>query len=82
MSIEDRDPVPNLPDPAERIRLRELFGVTQAELAAHIGVTRQMVNRYEHGRSAPTGAIRARYASLLAAWARKERARNQERQAM
>jgi transcriptional regulator with XRE-family HTH domain len=72
MDITSREPVPTLPVPAERARLRKLFGVTQNEIAAHIGVTRQMVNRYEHGRSEPGGNARARYAELLATWARSE----------
>lgn len=72
MGIDKRAPIPSLPEPAERIRLRKLFRTTQREIAAHIGVTRQMVNRWERGHSEPSGENRERYAELLAAWARSE----------
>jgi transcriptional regulator with XRE-family HTH domain len=78
MSIYDREPIVPLPEPAERNRLRELFGVTQTEIAEEIGVTRQMVNRYETGRSEPTGHNREVYSRILATWARTEaRVRNE-----
>jgi transcriptional regulator with XRE-family HTH domain len=73
MSIADNLPIPELPNPAERARLRNLFGVTQSELAAEIGVVRQMVNRYESGRSEPVGDNRINYAIILNAWAETER---------
>ncbi len=72
MDITSREPIAPLPEPAERVRLRKLFAVTQSEVAAHIRVTRQMVNRYELGRSEPSGDNRTRYAKLLASWARSE----------
>jgi len=72
MDITNRGPMMPLPEPRERIRLRKLFAVTQTEVAAHIGVTRQMVNRWERGHSEPSGVNRARYAELLASWARSE----------
>jgi len=75
MDIGNREPIASLPEPAERVRLRKLFGVTQREVAVHIGVTRQMVNRYELGRSEPGGINRTRYAELLATWARGEQER-------
>lgn len=71
MSITGREPVPALPEPAERIRLRQLFGVTQNEVAEHIGVIRRTVYAWEHG-AEPIGENRVRYAELLASWARDE----------
>lgn len=71
-SLTNRVPIARLPEPAERVRLRKLYGATQLQVGAHIKVTRQMVNRYERGHSEPTGATRERYAELLASWARTE----------
>jgi transcriptional regulator with XRE-family HTH domain len=70
--LTDRAPIARLPEPAERVRLRKLYGATQREVAAHVGVTRQMVNRWERGHSDPTGANRIRYAELLVSWSRTE----------
>jgi DNA-binding XRE family transcriptional regulator len=70
MSIADRAPMAPLPEPAERIRLRKLFGATQKDIAAEIGVTRQIVNRWEMGRSEPAGKNREAYSRLLTTWAR------------
>jgi transcriptional regulator with XRE-family HTH domain len=72
MDITSREPIAPLPEPAERARLRKLFAVTQLEVAKHIGVTRQMVNRYEQGHSEPSGEARARYAALLWTWMHTE----------
>lgn len=72
MSIKNRAPVMPLPEPAERIRLRNLFGVTQAELAAECKVTRKTVYAWEHGISSPTGHKRQTYSDVLSAWARRE----------
>lgn len=72
MDISNRAPIAPLPEPRERIRLRKLFAVTQTEVAAHIGVTRQMVNRWERGHSEPANVNRTRYAELLASWASSE----------
>jgi transcriptional regulator with XRE-family HTH domain len=73
MNIADNLPIAELPNPAERARLRILFGVSQSELAREIGVVRQMVNRYESGRSEPAGEHRTKYAEILSAWAATER---------
>jgi DNA-binding XRE family transcriptional regulator len=70
--IDQRPPVPSLPEPAERLRLRELYGVTQTEVAKHIGVTRQAIYNWEHGLYEPTGDNRVKYAGLLATWQRTE----------
>jgi DNA-binding XRE family transcriptional regulator len=63
-----------LPCPAERKRLRELFGVTQHELAAELGVTRKTVYTWERRERIPPGTARALYSELLSAWARTETA--------
>jgi transcriptional regulator with XRE-family HTH domain len=46
---------------------RESAGVSQGELAKHLGVTRQMIGRYESGRAAPGVDKIAKAASLLRA---------------
>lgn len=70
-------PVTKLPDVSERIRLRNLFGVTQATLANGIGVTRRTIHAWESGKSEPTGDNREKYAEVLNLW--QELERNQER---
>ncbi|MEU0525904.1 telomere-associated protein Tap [Streptomyces niveus] len=55
----------HLPEPAERARLRGGYGLTQAEVAAALDVTRATVAGWESGRSEPQGATRAAYAKLL-----------------
>jgi DNA-binding XRE family transcriptional regulator len=72
MTLGDRAPIPSLPEPAERVRLRILFGVTQDELAAEMKVTRKSVYAWEHGISEPAGQRRERYSRLLAKWAQTE----------
>lgn len=72
MNLTNREPIAPLPEPAERVRLRMLFAVTQAELASEMHVTRKTVYAWEHGISEPGGSNRQRYAALLAAWARNE----------
>lgn len=67
--ITARDPIPRLPPPAERRRLRKAFGVTQEELAGAIGVSRQMIVGYEReGGNTPTGNTRVKYAEILETW--------------
>ncbi|MFF3562471.1 telomere-associated protein Tap [Streptomyces sp. NPDC002574] len=55
----------HLPEPAERSRLRTAYGLTQAEIAEALQVTRTTVAGWEAGRSEPQGATRAAYAKLL-----------------
>jgi len=55
----------NLPDPAIRRLLRERAGLTQAELAAAIGVSRVAVSRYETGQRRPRGRLALYYAAAL-----------------
>lgn len=72
MSLPDREPIARLPEPAERVRLRTLFGFTQAQLAEYMQVTRKAVYAWEHGISEPTGERRERYARQLNRWAERE----------
>ncbi|MFJ9716629.1 helix-turn-helix domain-containing protein [Streptomyces sp. NPDC101213] len=55
-----------LPPPRERRRLREKGSLTQAQLAARLGVSRETVRAWETGRSTPSGRKRDSYAKLLA----------------
>ncbi|MFC8126183.1 helix-turn-helix domain-containing protein [Streptomyces sp. NPDC057302] len=57
---------PSLPSPKERRRLREAKSLSQTEVAARVGVTRETVRSWESGRSTPRGRRRDVYAKLLA----------------
>ncbi|MEU0441523.1 helix-turn-helix domain-containing protein [Streptomyces sp. NPDC006186] len=59
-------PATPLPPPKERRRLREAASLTQAQLAARLGVSRQTVRAWESGRTAPSGARGEAYGRLLA----------------
>jgi DNA-binding transcriptional regulator YiaG len=54
-----------LPDPARRRGIRTAAGVTQADIAAPLGVTRAAVSRWELGEREPRGALLEAYLSLL-----------------
>lgn len=54
-----------LPEPAERERLRTVYGLSRAEVAEALGVARTTVAGWESGRSEPQGATRVAYAKLL-----------------
>lgn len=54
-----------LPAPAERRRIREEAGLTQAAVGAGCGVERTTVARWERGERSPTGEPRERYIELL-----------------
>jgi DNA-binding XRE family transcriptional regulator len=73
MNLRNLQPVMRLPEPAERIRLRELYGVTQSQLARSLTVSRRTVYAWEHGTIEPTGDNRSNYAAVLSAWAATER---------
>ncbi|MFD5398610.1 telomere-associated protein Tap [Streptomyces sp. NPDC127097] len=60
---------PQLPPPAERARLREAAGITQARLAAALKTTTQSVKNYENGRSEPKSPRLEAYQRLLKGWA-------------
>ncbi|WP_344497388.1 helix-turn-helix transcriptional regulator, partial [Streptomyces enissocaesilis] len=60
-------PATPLPSAKERRRLREAKSLTQEQVAAALGVTRETVASWESGRRNPKrGAQRAAYAKLLA----------------
>ncbi|MEU0704398.1 helix-turn-helix transcriptional regulator [Streptomyces bacillaris] len=62
---------PQLPPPAERARLREAAGITQARLATALRSTVQTVKNYENGRSEPKSPRLEAYQRLLKGWAAK-----------
>jgi DNA-binding transcriptional regulator YiaG len=62
---------PQLPPPAERARLREAAGVTQARLAVALKTSTQTVKNYENGRSEPKEPRLSAYQRLLRGWAAK-----------
>ncbi|MFJ3762492.1 telomere-associated protein Tap [Streptomyces sp. NPDC090080] len=62
---------PQLPPPAERARLREAAGITQARLAQALKSTVQTVKNYENGRSEPKSPRLEAYRRLLKGWAAK-----------
>jgi transcriptional regulator with XRE-family HTH domain len=62
---------PQLPPPAERARLREAAGTTQARLAQALKTTTQTVKNYENGRTEPKSPRLEAYQRLLNAWAAK-----------
>ncbi|MFF9607812.1 telomere-associated protein Tap [Streptomyces sp. NPDC014684] len=62
---------PQLPPPAERARLREAAGITQARLAAALKTTTQSVKNWENGRSEPKSPRLEAYQRLLKGWAAK-----------
>ncbi|MBC2904311.1 telomere-associated protein Tap [Streptomyces cupreus] len=65
---------PQLPPPAERVRLREAAGITQARTAKALAVTEQTVKNWENGRSEPRGPRLAAYKRLLDGWAERHSA--------
>ncbi|MEU6688325.1 helix-turn-helix domain-containing protein [Streptomyces sp. NPDC046832] len=60
---------PQLPPPAERARLREAAGITQARLALALKTSTQTVKNYENGRSEPKSPRLEAYQRLLKGWA-------------
>lgn len=61
-----RHPATPLPSsPEERRRLREAKSLSQADVAAKVGVTRGTVRSWESGRTTPRGREREAYAKLL-----------------
>ncbi|MFE5809452.1 helix-turn-helix transcriptional regulator [Streptomyces sp. NPDC056491] len=64
--LEQKGPqADQLPEPAERERLRRAQGLTQTQVAEAIGVTRGAVSAWEAGRYDPRGDARVQYAELL-----------------
>ncbi|MFF1443295.1 telomere-associated protein Tap, partial [Streptomyces sp. NPDC058295] len=62
---------PQLPPPAERARLREAAGITQARLAAAMKTSTQSIKNWENGRSEPKEPRLSAYRRLLDGWAAK-----------
>ncbi|MFP3992798.1 helix-turn-helix transcriptional regulator, partial [Streptomyces sp. E11-3] len=62
-----QNPASPLPPPKERRRLRESKALTQAQVAARVGVTRETVRSWESGRTQPRGRTLEAYAELLGA---------------
>ncbi|MFE2053409.1 telomere-associated protein Tap [Streptomyces sp. NPDC059459] len=62
---------PHLPPPAERARLRQAAGITQARLATALKTTTQSVKNWENGRSEPKSPRLDAYQRLLNGWATK-----------
>ncbi|WP_210591419.1 helix-turn-helix domain-containing protein [Streptomyces sp. GESEQ-35] len=61
-----QSPSTPLPPPKERRRLREARSLTQAQVAARVGVDSETVHAWETGRTTPRGRKRETYAKLLA----------------
>ncbi|MFE7330428.1 helix-turn-helix domain-containing protein [Streptomyces sp. NPDC057565] len=62
---------PNLPPPAVRAALRKAEGLTQAEVADALGVSRVAFHRWETGQAEPRARSRAAYLRLLQGLAKK-----------
>ncbi|MFI0264970.1 telomere-associated protein Tap [Streptomyces sp. NPDC017056] len=62
---------PQLPSPAERARLREAAGITQARLAVALKTSTQSIKNWENGRSEPKEPRLSAYQRLLKGWAAK-----------
>ncbi len=62
---------PQLPPPAERARLREAAGITQARLAVALKTSTQSIKNWENGRSEPKPPRLDAYQRLLKGWAAK-----------
>ncbi|MFD5322269.1 helix-turn-helix domain-containing protein, partial [Streptomyces sp. NPDC127098] len=60
-----------LPEPAERLRLREVAGLSRPQVAGALGVSTSTVAGWETGRSEPRGEHRAAYGRLLDGLARR-----------
>lgn len=68
--ISEDGPVPPLPSPAERTRLRERWGWSKQQLGNALGVARETVWTWEkEPPRTPRGAVGQRYARLLAHFA-------------
>ncbi|GAB7036085.1 helix-turn-helix domain-containing protein [Streptomyces sp. NPDC021749] len=62
---------PEMPPPAERARLRDAAGVSQARLAQVLQTSTQTIKNWEAGRSEPRPPRRQAYQRLLDGWANK-----------
>ncbi|PAZ12663.1 RNA polymerase subunit sigma-24 [Streptomyces sp. SA15] len=71
-----QSPATPLPPPNERRRLREAGSLTEAQVAARLGVAGETVRGWESGCTTPRGRKREAYALLLAELARAPRERS------
>ena len=62
---QDIQRLPELPDPAERRRLREAAGLSVIELARQMGVAHITVSRWENGQDPKSGVYRRLYSDAL-----------------
>ncbi|GHC27044.1 MULTISPECIES: helix-turn-helix transcriptional regulator [Streptomyces rochei group] len=58
---------PELPAPPERRAIREAAGLTQAQVASAIGVSKQAIGLWESGLRTPRGPLLGRYVEALRA---------------
>lgn len=78
--LMELEPLPRLPPPAERKRLRTRMNVNQATVAKWLGINTRTFYRWETGKDISSGrdtqsshpAFR-KYAELLKSWQEKER---------
>lgn len=61
-------PLPVLPDPGHRRKLREAFGVPIVRAASDLGVSRETYRQWEKGTQMPNPGNLRKYAAQLAAW--------------
>jgi transcriptional regulator with XRE-family HTH domain len=64
-ALLEQVPSDDLPLPAERRRLREAAGLSQAQVASALGTRREAVGNWELGKAEPRPPQRAAYARLL-----------------
>lgn len=69
-AVETAEPLPELPTPEERARLREAAGLSRNTAAPLIGVAPFTLSRWEDGKSEPQVANERAYRKLLSACAR------------
>jgi len=77
-AIERKRKSVELPEPSERRRLREAFGLSQDDIAQELGVSRKTVSTWETGRSNPSGDRLTQYAELLSSLTRLEKERGND----
>ncbi|MFB6570958.1 helix-turn-helix transcriptional regulator, partial [Streptomyces noursei] len=63
--LEEARLMARMPEPAERLRLREAAGLSRAQVATAVGVGRQTVANWESGETDPQPPGRIKYLRLL-----------------
>ncbi|MFE1937589.1 helix-turn-helix transcriptional regulator, partial [Streptomyces sp. NPDC059474] len=63
--LEEARLTARMPEPAERLRLRQAAGLSRAQVAAAVGVGRQTVANWEEGTTDPQPPGRFKYLRLL-----------------